>query len=307
MCIWLQMSSEDKEKLILILGGSGFVSQWVIDALSLAHNFMLTYNKNIDIIEFNPEYLWFNFSLSDNLEKLIDKINPDIVFNFLLSGISEKKFSNNSLTTRKFSNFLNFNKDLVDIAENRDFLTLFLSSDQVFDGKEGLYSEMSQLDPVTTIGKIYAEIENAYEKLIRYERGIIVRSSLLLGNSPNSISQKNLLELILSNKLIKNNYKIINGGYRTPSHIMNLVFILGKILDDNQKSGIFHIPGEYLTYEELVLKLLHIKEKNKSPNYELWKTQFEETGLKLGLNAEKTITQLNFKPITLEEGLNLKI
>ncbi|MHA1990753.1 MAG: sugar nucleotide-binding protein [Candidatus Hodarchaeales archaeon] len=301
------MALEEKEKLILVLGGSGFVSQWVVDALSLNYNFALTYFKNNKILEYNPEYLWVKFKSSDNLEKLINNINPDMIFNFLLSGMTENNFDKNSVLNKKYSNFVEFNKNLIKIINEKLITTVFLSSDHVFPGKDGLYNETAQLDPFTSIGKIYADIESLYNLSMDNGLAIIIRSSLLLGMSPTQIVQKNLLEIIQSSKKIINKYQFIKNCYRTPSHIMNLVSILGKILDNDLKKGIFHIPGEYLNYKELFLKILGNQEQ-ESTNVD-WSKQFVDYNreIRLGLNAYETLNNLNIKPITLSEGFNIKI
>jgi dTDP-4-dehydrorhamnose reductase len=301
------MALEEKEKLILILGGSGFVSQWVVNALSLNYNFVLTYFKNNKILEYNPEYLWVKFKSSDNLEKLINNINPDIIFNFLFSGITENNFDKNSVLNKKYSSFVEFNKNLIKIINEKSILTVFLSSDNVFPGKDGLYNETAQLDPFTAIGKIYADLESLYKMSMDNDHAIVIRSSLLLGMSPTQIVQKNLLEIIQSNKKIKNKYQFIKNCYRTPSHIMNLVSILGKILDNDLKRGIFHIPGEYLNYRELFLKILG--DQGQQSFNEHGSKQFADYNreIRLGLNAQLTLDSLKIKPITLSEGFNIKI
>lgn len=256
------MHVDENEKQILILGGSGFVAQWIIEALGLNHNFLLTYNKNRKIVDYSTEFLWFNYKISNDVEKFLNKTNPDIIINLIKSGLPKKNSEKSTLFKKRLKKFISFNKKLVEVIEKKNVFSIFLSTDYVFDGNSGPYLETSPTSPVTNIGKAYSDIESIYQPLLEKENAAIVRSSLLLGNTEPYISHKNLIDLIISESKEIKKTNLFEKFYRTPSHVLNLIFLINRILEENIKSGIFHVPGEYLSYEELIVR----KRKTQRPN-----------------------------------------
>ncbi|OLS23543.1 MAG: hypothetical protein HeimC3_24490 [Candidatus Heimdallarchaeota archaeon LC_3] len=299
------MNVDENEKKILILGASGFVGHWIVEALGLNYNFLLTYNKNRKIIDYSTEFLWFNFKISNDIEKFLNKTNPDIIINLIKSGLPKKKSEKNSLFKNRLENFINFNKKLMKVVEKKNVFYIFLSTDFVFDGFSGPYLESSPTSPVTNIGKAYNDIESIYHPLIEKENAAIVRSSLLLGNTEPYFSNKNLFDLLISESKEIKKTNLFGKFYRTPSHVLNLAFLINRILEENNKSGIFHVPGEYLSYEELIVKLVG-KAQLKEYSFQIPEKEFfPNNEIRLGLNSDETVKNLKFKTLSLEEGFKL--
>ena len=296
------MHVDENEKQILILGGSGFIAHWIVETLSLNHNFFLTYNKNRQIVDYSTEFLWFNYKISNDVEKILNKTNPDIVINLIKSGLPEKRYEKNLLFKKRLEKLITFNRKLVKFLNKNSIFSIFLSTDYVFDGISGPYNEKSSTSPVTNIGRAYNDIEILYKTLLDKKITAIVRSSQLLGNTGPCSVRSNFIDYFNSENNEIKKIKIFKDFYRTPSHVLNFVFLISRIFENNNTSGIFHVPGEYLSYEELIAKLIG---RNQSKNI-IFQTPdkdfFPNKEVKLGLNSSETTEKLKFKSLSLKEG-----
>ena len=147
-------------KKVLIIGGSGFIGSYFfeefnkISTYSVEGTFFSNEKENLIHLDYTQSEIF--------IDKLI-KINPDIIiWSAGIKNISRLE-TNESLS--ETHNILPI-KSLVDYQKNtkKNIHFIFISSDYVFDGKDGDYSVYDKPNPNTTYGRSKLASEDYIKK-----------------------------------------------------------------------------------------------------------------------------------------------
>jgi len=212
-------------KKILILGSSGMLGHTL-------YSFFIT--KKINVITLNS-----NFRVKqDNLfilKKFFYKMKPDFVIN-CIGWIKQKKKQNffdiffiNSILPKKISYW----------AEEMNFKFIHFSTDCVFSGVRGNYSEKDSPDAEDIYGysKLLGEVKNKHSMTIRCS---------IIGHE---IQSKNgLLEWFLSKKKVSGFTRVIFTGLTT----LELGKIILKIINKKIYNNIIHISSSPISKYKLL-------------------------------------------------------
>ena len=188
-------------------------------------------------------------------------------------------------------------------AYSRHFI--YISTDFVFDGVAGNYSEEDELQPVNWYGftKMQAEaIAQTSTVPWAIVRTCLVYGNVLQGTRPNIITWvKDSLE---QGKPIK----VVNDQWRTPTHVTDLAKGILLIIEQ-QATGIYHISGkDTLTPYEMALQTAAAFRLDATLIEKVTADTFTQPGRrppKTGFNIEKAQKQLGYAPLSFAEGLQL--
>ncbi|MGC8742478.1 MAG: SDR family oxidoreductase [Verrucomicrobiia bacterium] len=172
---------------------------------------------------------------------------------------------------------------------------IFLSSDLVFDGQTGNYSEEDKPNPINVYGKTKYLAEQI---VLTNKLHTVVRTSLNYGFSLDG--NRSFNEVMINQWLEGKTLQLFTDEYRSPIPSSILSECIVKILEKNL-TGIFHICGtkKLSRYEIglLIAKRLQIEDAKISPISVIDYTA-EPRPLDTSLNCEKIQKTLN---ITLPE------
>lgn len=266
-----------KKRKILILGITGMLGH-----ISFIH---LNKNNNLDvygvcskknqklIIKEKPlcllnDKIFFSNDLFESCNKIFKKINPDYVINcigIVKQSSNIKDFNNTYLINSIFPNFLSAS------AKIFNYKLFNLSTDCVFDGKKGNYTEkdIPNAKDLYGISKMKGEIYNC-------KNTITIRTSII---GPEIKSFKGLFSWFKSEDGILNGYK---NAYFSGLTTLELSKIFEKLIFIDKKiSGLFHISSKKISKFDLLNLINQIHNLNKQiiPN-----TTFE---LDRSLNSNK--------------------
>jgi len=160
---------------ILVLGSSGLIGHTLVrelsscfDVFGTLHKLKHQYNNslfssdkfidNIDVLNF--EYL----------KKLIIEVKPDVIFNCV--GITKRKINIDNISEVIFVNSC-FPHNLARFTNELNIRVIHFSTDCVFDGKVGNYTESS----LTTAEDLYGRTKALGE--ITYNNTLTIRSSFI--------------------------------------------------------------------------------------------------------------------------------
>jgi len=181
-----------------------------------------------------------------------------------------------------------------------------LSTDFVFDGKNGDYKETDLPNPLS----IYAASKvNGEQILINsdYKNWSIVRTIIVYGEGSN-LSRSNIV-LWARDALKKGSpLNIIDDQFRSPTWADDLAWGCIQICKLNC-TGIYHLSGpETMSIYDLVLRVakfykLETKSINRTDSSSL--NQPAKRPPKTGFDLSKARIELGYRPKTLEESLRL--
>jgi len=179
---------------------------------------------------------------------------------------------------------------------------LFLSTDFVFDGKKGDYSETDEPKPLSYYAKTKFEGEQRIIKTgIDY---IICRTAVLYGWYP---YRQNFITWILNNLENGNQINIITDQINSPTLANNLAEILLHLIDYN-KSEIIHTTGDCaLSRYEIAVKCAEIfsfSQKLIHPIDFFKQKAIRPKNASLNISKLKKILGNKLKILNLDEGLN---
>jgi len=182
-------------------------------------------------------------------------------------------------------------KNLVSICEKQKIKLIHLSTDYIFDGEQGPYSEDDPPEPVS----FYGETKLESEKIIK-ESGIdflIIRTNVLYGLG--SHSEK---------------IKIVTDQFNNPTLADNLSFCILEMVKKNI-SGIYHIGGsEYLSRHDFAIKVankFNFDKNNILPAKTEVLKQKAKRPFKGGLKIDKAQSILETKLMNVNQALDYLI
>jgi dTDP-4-dehydrorhamnose reductase len=235
------------QRKILITGASGFLGRYLLkhspdEAQVLAQFFThsvhsiypniktirldLLLPKLDQLMQFEPDVIVHTAAISS-----IDtcELNPDLAWSI------------NFEATQKLS----------EIAKQNHARFIFLSTDTVFDGTHGNYSERDTPNPLN----VYAQTKFESEKYIQedLDNSVIVRPALFYGKSLNG--SPSFTQIALEKLKAGEPVTVFTDQYRSPVPVAQLAQAIWKLVDMNF-CGIIHVGGsERISRSEMGVKL----------------------------------------------------
>jgi len=193
-------------------------------------------------------------------------------------------------------------RNLVEVCGEHKIKIVQLSTDYIFNGKEGPYSEDDPPDPVN----FYGETKLESERVIK-QGGIdflIVRTNVLYGFGRQV--KKNFLLWLLEKLSAHQKIKIVTDQFNNPTLADNLSLCILEMVRKNI-GGIFHIGGaEYLSRYDFALKVARnfdLNPEDISPARTRALNQKAKRPYRGGLKIDKAKKVLKTKLLNVEEGL----
>jgi len=184
---------------------------------------------------------------------------PDIIINtFDMSNPEEceaQKKESRDANERVVNNLIS----ICNVIESK---LITFSTDMIYDGKKGLYSEDSPANPQTQYGKTKLSAENAlYVSSIDY---CVIRLPLYYGSVSSFTSSKGLFHYILTNLKQGKEIEVADNHFTNPIYIMDIIFAIQKIMF-SKKSGVYNLGGpDYLSHYEIANLIAEYNQYDKS-------------------------------------------
>lgn len=290
---------------LLITGSNGLLGQKIVkQCLSKGVSFLATSqgdNRNSLCPEINFESL--DISNFEQIESLILKHNPSHIIN--TAAITNVDFCESNIELCHQVNVKAVENLLVLAAQYGCHLT-HLSTDFVFDGENGPYSENDAVNPLSVYAQSKVDSENIL-KASMYKSWSIVRTIIVFGQGEN-LSRSNIV-LWAKSALEKGDpLSIVDDQFRAPTWADDLAWACIQSAKLKAK-GIYHISGpETFSVFELVKRVANYFKLNFEQVSAIQSSTLNQAAKrppKTGFDISKARRDFGYNPKTLEEALAL--
>ena len=195
--------------------------------------------------------------------------------------------------------------NLIDACRIFDIHLIHLSTDFIFDGEDGPYTEDAVPNPINYYG--WSKLEA--EKLL-LDSGIkwaIARTVLVFGIA-NDLSRSNIILWVKKSLEDGKTIKVVNDQWRTPTLAEDLATGCILILKKGAE-GIFNISGkDFLTPYEMAIQTADYFKLDKSLITEVDSTIFTQPAKRpprTGFVIDKAKNELGYSPKSFTEGIGI--
>ncbi|MFN5176530.1 MAG: dTDP-4-dehydrorhamnose reductase [Ignavibacteria bacterium] len=179
---------------------------------------------------------------------------------------------------------------------------IHFSTDYVFDGAKGPYTEQDQPNPICYYGKSKLAGENAVLK--SHVNNTVIRTNVVYGLTTND--QSDFVQWVIKCHEAKKTMSIVEDQLSNPTLTDDLALSVKRIIE-KKRCGLYHISGNtYCNRYEFALeiaKIFHLYESLIAPIQTHSLNQKAKRPLRGGLINLKAHTDLGIQYSTIQEGL----
>ncbi|RKY56113.1 MAG: dTDP-4-dehydrorhamnose reductase [Candidatus Neomarinimicrobiota bacterium] len=285
---------------ILITGANGMLGEKCVELLSHSHSVIASDLGEKLLCSSSVPYRMIDITDEEAIISCIRELKPDVVLNCAAYTDVDG--------AEKFKDLAwNVNvegvKNLVSAINPIGSHLIHISSDYVFDGSNGPYTEEDETNPIN----YYGETKLASEKLLETLEvsWTIIRTNVLFGNS--HFQEASFVHWVV--KKIRNHEKIrvVNDQFGNPTWIDGLAQAI-EVIIDKKAYGLYHYGGlDYVNRFEFALEIAAIF--SLDPTFVRVTTtralgQSARRPYKAGLISDKIEKELDVKIFTIKEALN---
>ena len=284
---------------LLVLGGSGLIGHAIVKKSKNEFDVLTTYYRNsVAVDNVNSFECYFPNDL-DKLEEVVKKEKPDVIVNTI--GYSNIDFCESNKNNTEMLH-VETTERICNICESNDSKQIFLSSDYVFDGEKGDYSENDIPNPVNFYGlsKLKAE-----QLILKSPINTVIRTSVIYDWDYRARFFNSVIKNLQNNQ----EFKATTDVYNSVTLLDNLVESIFKVIKLDQ-NGIFHVADSTCMnryeFAKIIAKKFQLDEKLiKTVSVQDDSKNIAKRPKNACLNNSKAKKELGLNFGTIEEGVNM--
>lgn len=179
-----------------------------------------------------------------------------------------------------------------------------VSTDFVFDGKDGPYREDARPNPISFYGKSKQAAENA-ARAAGLDKWSVARTVLVYGTG-DKLSRSNFALWVLEKLSNGESINVVTDQYRSPTYAPDLAAGIERIARYG-KDGIFHLSGrEFISVFEFARVIAEVFDLDTSLLQPTDSTKFRQAAPrppKTGFIILKAETELGYRPRSMKNAL----
>ena len=290
---------------ILLTGANGFLGYYLSDILTNAGLDLLATSRGPCRLPFlsNDRFMYESLDFTDRERTLqvVAAYAPDWIIHAGAMGKPDDCALQPAVASQ-----INVagTQHLIQAAQRCEAKFCYLSTDFVFDGVEGNYTEQAARKPINHYGQTKLDAEKLVER-----SGLewsIVRTVLVYGKP--MTGRSNLLSIVQDKLNRGESYQVVDDQIRTPTYVEDLADGIFRMIT-RSATGVFHLSGqEVLTPYAMAIRAAAYLRGDASLIVRTDTASFQQPAkrpLRTGLCIDKAREQLGFSPRTFEEGLRL--
>lgn len=232
-----------------------------------------------------------------SIKKVLSDIDPDVILNLAaLTDVDGCELDPQQAKDINFSGVKNLCRDF-----SGHFIQI--STDYVFDGKSGPYSEEDQPNPKSVYGKTKLFADNWL--LDNYSKSTIIRTNILYSYTKRT--KASFLKWVVDSLNDNQNIKVVNDQWNNPTWTESLSSVIYKIID-NQAFDLYHYGDRDILnrfdFSILISKVFNLDSSLIMPISSDELNQIAPRPRKSGLITKKIESELGIIPKSVETCLN---
>ena len=289
-------------KRILICGSNGLLGQRL--AMMLGHEteyevLNTSYHRSFVLDNHLFDYTQLDITNKSDVKSLITSFRPDIIINGAAMTNVDACETHRELAWKV--NVIGV-ENLVEVSRRIDCTLFHISTDYVFDGKNGPYKESDRVNPINYYGKTKLAGEN-----VILAGGIsltIIRTIVVYGTG---INVKNNYALWVINSLRAGEaIRCVDDQIANPTHVGDLSASILKAVE-RERTGLYHICGaDAVSRYTFAIKIAEVFGLDASLIERVQSDTFRQGAprpMTTGFITVKAQSELDFHPMTVPEGL----
>ncbi len=232
-----------------------------------------------------------------SIKKVLSDIDPDVILNLAaLTDVDGCELDPQQAKDINFSGVKNLCRDF-----SGHFIQI--STDYVFDGKSGPYSEEDEPNPKSVYGKTKLFADNWL--LDNYSKSTIIRTNVLYSYTKRT--KASFLKWVIDSLNDNQNIKVVNDQWNNPTWTESLSSVISKIID-NQAFDLYHYGDRDILnrfdFSILISKVFNLDSSLIMPISSDELNQIAPRPRKSGLITKKIESELGIIPKSVETCLN---
>ena len=232
-----------------------------------------------------------------SIEKVLSNIDPDVILN--LAALTDVDGCELDLQKAKDINV----SGVKNLCRGFSGHFIQISTDYVFDGKSGPYSEEDEPNPKSVYGKTKLFADNWL--LDNYSKSTIIRTNILYSYTKRT--KASFLKWVVDSLNDNQNIKVVNDQWNNPTWTESLSSVISKIID-NQAFDLYHYGDRDILnrfdFSILISKVFNLDSSLIMPISSDELNQIAPRPRKSGLITKKIESELGIIPKSVETCLN---
>jgi dTDP-4-dehydrorhamnose reductase len=290
------------KKRILIIGSNGMLGQRLAEFFRSNDKVELlcTSLENESLVA-GVSYQQLDITQKNKVREIILGFFPDFVIN-------TAAYTNvdNSEIEKEAAWKINVNgpENIANYCWTIDAHLIHISSDYIFDGKNGPYTEEDKPCPIGYYGRTKLASENSIRTSgVRFT---IVRTNILYGSV--KYGRADFVRWVITSVRARQTIRIVTDQIGNPTYIDDIVFSINKVIE-LKKEGIYNIGGiEMLSRFDFTLRIAKFFNLDETLICPVLTNELKQQALrplKSGLITIKAETELGYKPYSIENSFEL--
>jgi dTDP-4-dehydrorhamnose reductase len=296
------VSTELVKRRIIIAGGNGMLGQRLIEFYNKLNDVELISTSVEEKSVFDDvDYVQADISNRNEIKKVVYDFCPDFIINAAAYTNVDKSESERELAWKINVKGVEY---LSETARVLDSHLIHISTDYIFDGKNGPYTENDTPNPLG----YYARTKLASENTLKISgcKNTILRTNVLYGTA--KFSRPDFVKWVVESLRANKEIRIVDDQINNPTFIDDLVQGINKIVE-LRKEGIYNIGGnEFLNRYEFTLMIAEYFKLDKNLVKKIKTEELNQPArrpLKSGLITIKAQSELGYKPHSINQALEL--
>ncbi|MCF0063892.1 NAD(P)-dependent oxidoreductase [Dyadobacter chenwenxiniae] len=294
-----------QKKRILITGSNGLLGQKLVDLLANNEHYeIFATAKGENRLGISEGYRYMQMDVTDagEVDDVLNQVKPQVIIHTAaMTNVDQCEMEKDACWKLNVTAV----EILIAACKKHDIFLEHVSTDFIFDGTSGPYSEEDEPNPIS----FYGWSKYAAEKAVMHSgiRWAIARTVLVYGIA-HDMSRSNIILWVKKSLEEGKAIKVVTDQFRTPTLAEDLAMGCFLIADQGAQ-GIYHISGkDFLTPYEMAIMTADYFALDKSLISPTDASSFSQPAPRpprTGFDLKKSRNILGYEPRTFREGIAL--